>query len=206
MAFDAVAALGLKGGFDKGLPRIQSPSASQGGIGVSMGPSNRNLYLQDKVTTAASATWIRGDHTIKFGDEWKLDNCIDNVVETWVFNAAQTGLPASQGRSLQGGSIGFPYASFLPGRVNNGSVPNPQDPQYRRAALGLFVLDTWMLTLDYGLRWDQQPAPPSATARCRSSATSGAATPSGWGSTRSTSQPPPVVRRPSCCTPGWTTT
>lgn len=167
MAFDPVAELGLRGGFDTGFPRIQSLSSNYGGMGNNMGPSNRNLYLQDKVTSVASASWIVANHTVKYGGEWKFDDFTNrntnNVVGTWIFNAAETGLPATQGQNLQGGSIGFPYASFLLGMVNNANVSNPQDPQYRRYALGLFIQDTWKLTpkltVDYGLRWDYQPAP-----------------------------------------------
>jgi outer membrane receptor protein involved in Fe transport len=81
----------------------------------------------------------------------------------FVFAAAQTGLPALQGVALPGGNVGFPYASFLLGMANTASIGNPVDPQYRKYALGLFVQDTWRLTrkltLDYGLRYDYQPAP-----------------------------------------------
>ena len=51
--------------------------------------------------------------------------------------------------------------SFL-GAVNTASVSNPQDPQYRSRAYSAFAQDTWKatrkLTLDYGLRYDYQPA------------------------------------------------
>ena len=43
------------------------------------------------------------------------------------------------------------------------SISNPQDPQYRRPAWAMFAQDTWKLTrkitLDYGVRYDYQPAP-----------------------------------------------
>ncbi len=166
-SFDGLAELGLKGQFDTGFPRIQSLSSGQGGMGNEMGIRNYNLYVQDKPTAVGSVTKITGNHTLKFGGEYKLDTFTNRnkngVPGTFVFNAQQTGLPATQGQNLQGGSIGFPYASFLLGQIHTASVGNPQDPQYRRYTVGLFVQDTWKvtrrLTLDVGLRYDYQPAP-----------------------------------------------
>ena len=77
------------------------------------------------------------------------------------FSPNQTGNPALQGLTLTGGNVGFRYASFLLGAVDNASVSNPADPQYRRKAWAFFAQDTWKLsrklTLDYGLRYDLQP-------------------------------------------------
>ena len=166
-SFDGAAELGLKGQFDTGFPRLRYLSSGQGGMGNEMGIRNYGLYLQDKPTAVANLVKITGNHTIKFGGEYKLDTFTNRnkggVPGTFDFDAQQSGLPATQGQNLQGGSIGFPYASFLLGRVHNSSVGNPQDPQYRRYTLGLFVQDTWKvtrkLTLDAGLRYDYQPSP-----------------------------------------------
>ena len=63
--------------------------------------------------------------------------------------------PESPGRN-----VGFPYASFLLGLVDNATVNAVQDPQWRKKTWGLFLQDTWKVsrrfTLDYGLRWDLQ--------------------------------------------------
>ncbi|MCX6606025.1 MAG: TonB-dependent receptor [Acidobacteria bacterium] len=165
-SYDAAGQLGLKGGFLAGFPRITSLGGAQGGLGFDIGPTNRTLYLQDKPTAVASATWIKGTHAYKFGGEWKMDNFTNrstgNVAGSYAFAAGQTSMPALQGVALQGGNVGFNYASFLLGFANTASVSNPQDPQYRRPTYGFFVQDTWRLTrkltLDYGIRYDYQPA------------------------------------------------
>ena len=149
-----------------GFPRITGLGGAQGGLGFDIGPTNRTLYLQDKPTAVASSVWIKGNHSYKFGGEWKFDNFTNrstgNVAGTYAFATAQTSMPALQGVALNGGNVGFNYASFLLGYANTASVSNPQDPQYRRPTWGFFVQDTWRvnrkLTLDYGIRYDYQPA------------------------------------------------
>jgi hypothetical protein len=164
--YDAAGQLGLKGAFGLGYPRITGLNSSWGGM-IDTGPTNRTLYLQDKGTGVASVTLVSGNHSYKAGGEWKLDTFTNRssagVPGNYGFGSAQSGLPALQGVALPGGGVGFPYASFLLGMVNSGSVSNPADPQYRRKSWGFFVQDTFKvtrkLTLDYGLRYDWQPAP-----------------------------------------------
>ncbi len=166
MNYDIAGQAGLKGGFGPGYPRITGLGSSWGGM-ADNGPTNRTYYIQDKGTGVASATYIRGDHSYKAGGEWRLDTFTNRgtggVPGSYTFSSAQSGLPALQGVALPGGGVGFPYASFLLGMVNSASVSNPSDPQFRRKSLGFFVQDTWKvtrkLTLDYGLRYDWQPAP-----------------------------------------------
>jgi len=166
MEYDVAGKLGLKGGFGVGYPRITGLNSSWGGM-IDNGPTNRQLYLDDKGTGVASVTFVRGDHSYKAGGEWRLDTFTNRattgVPGNYGFSSAQSGLPALQGVALPGGGVGFPYASFLLGMANSASVSNPQDPQFRRKSWGFFAQDTWKLTrkltLDYGLRWDWQPAP-----------------------------------------------
>src|SRR5262249_31006581 len=77
-----------------------------------------------------------------------------------VFSAVESGLPSTNGQSLQGGSTGFPYASFLLGGVDNGFVGVPSKSRMGSHAFSWFVQDSWKvtrnLTLDYGLRYDFQ--------------------------------------------------
>lgn len=163
--FDPAAELGLTGGFGVGFPRFTGLGNSSGGMGLDFGPTNRTTFIQDKPNWVANATWVRGNHSIKFGGEWKFENFTNrstgNVAGSYGFAAAQTGLPALQGIALQGGNVGFQYASFLLGAANSASVNNPADPQYRRKAYAAFAQDTWKvtrkLTLDYGVRYDYQP-------------------------------------------------
>jgi hypothetical protein len=113
-----------------------------------------------------SATWVHGNHTYKAGAEGRKDiwTDIEQVGTTGIYNvlASETGLPYLQSTTLGGGNIGFPYASFLLGAIDNATVRNEQDPQLRKHAFGLYLQDTWKvtrkLTMDYGVRWDYQTA------------------------------------------------
>lgn len=128
-SYDAAGQLGLRGGFGSGFPRITNLGAAQGGLGFGIGPTNRTLYLQDKPTAVASATWIKGNHSIKYGGEYKFDNFTNQstggVAGVFDFNANQTSMPALQGVALAGGNVGYNYASFLMGFANTASVANP---------------------------------------------------------------------------------
>ena len=155
--------LGFKGQVGSGFPRLTGLIGALGGV-ANLGPTNRTLYLQDKPTAVASATYIRGNHTYKFGGEWRIDTFTNistgGVAGIYGFSNLETSLPSTNGQNLQGGSVGFNYASFLLGRVNNASLSNTQAPQYRRMNWGFFGQDTWKvtrkLTLDLGVRYDLQ--------------------------------------------------
>ncbi len=166
--YDPVAGIGLTGAlFGKGFPRISGlNSATGGGMSLGMG-SNGGLVFADKPTAVLSATFVKNSHTYKAGGEWRIDTltvkAISGMFGSWTFSPTQTGLPSTQGQALSGGDLGLPYASFLLGLVNNGSISNPTDPQSRKPSVSLFVQDNWKitrkLTLDYGLRWDHQGYP-----------------------------------------------
>ena len=160
--YDAAGKLGLTGSATGGgFPRITGLTSSFGGM-LNMGPTNANHYWYGKLTAPATLSYVRENHTIKLGAEFRLESWTDDNTRgasgTLVFGSAETGLPSTQGQALGGGGVGFPYASFLMGRVNNATVNSPQDPQWRNQRWGLFLQDTWKvtrrLTLDYGLRWD----------------------------------------------------
>ncbi len=165
--YDAVGQLGLVGSDTNpaGFPRIANIGSAAGGgptVSAGFGPVNANNYYNDKPTEVVSTTWIRGNHTFKFGEEWRRDIWEDINTRgsqgIYNFSAAETGLPYLSSTTLNGGNVGFPYASFLLGQVDNATVSNLQDPQIRKVGLGLYAQDTWKvnhkLTLDYGLRYD----------------------------------------------------
>jgi hypothetical protein len=166
--YDAVGQLGLVGSATNpaGFPRLTGLSSAFGGVSVSLGPANINHYYEEKPTAVASATWIRNSHTYKIGGEWRKDAFTDRNTRgsqgVYNFSNIESGLPSTNGQNLNGGAVGFPYASFLLGAVDTASLTSPQDPQVRKTALGLFLQDTWKvnrrLTLDYGIRWDLQSA------------------------------------------------
>ena len=169
-----VSALGLKTAAGPGFPQFQNIGSNSfggvneaGGAGNSIGPVNENLYVDNKPTGVASATIVHGNHSFKAGGEWRLDTFTNRnslgTAGVYGFSTAQTSLPSTNGQVLNGGGVGFAYASFLLGQVNNASVSNTADPQYRKMAWSMFAQDTWRmtrkLTVTYGLRYDYQPAP-----------------------------------------------
>jgi Carboxypeptidase regulatory-like domain/TonB dependent receptor len=160
--YDAAGLLGFTGSATGGgFPRIAGLTSSQGGM-LGMGPTNANHYWTGKLTIPLSVSYIHGNHSYKIGGEYRLESYTDRNTRgasgVLNFSAAETGLPSTQGQNLNGGGVGFPYASFLLGRVDNATVNASQDPQWRNSRWGLFIQDTWKvsqkLTLDYGLRWD----------------------------------------------------
>jgi hypothetical protein len=101
-------------------------------------------------------TWIKRDHTIKVGFEYRnIGGNIHtnaNQAGTFVFGRGASG--------LLGVNSGSPIASFLLGAVDNGnSTFRDVDSTYpRQTAWIAHIGDTWRvnekLTVNYGLRWD----------------------------------------------------
>ncbi len=159
--YDSVAELGLPGALVTAFPRFTGLAA----VG-DLGPTNFQLYTQDKPTIVDNLTWTHGNHTFKFGGEYRIDtfnNLANNgAMGTYSFSNQQTTLPSTQGQNLQGGSVGYAYASFLLGLVNNASINNPTSVGFRRSSWAAFAQDSWKLTpkltLELGLRYDLQNA------------------------------------------------
>src|SRR4029434_385428 len=74
----------------------------------------------------------------------------------------QTALPyvvaSNATGSIGGNTIGFPYASFLLGLVNNANAKPPSAGRIGKHQLGFYAQDSWKftrkLTFDIGLRYD----------------------------------------------------
>jgi hypothetical protein len=170
--YDSVQELGLPGALVTAFPRFTGLSPAvfvgnpQAGNMDALGPTNFQLYTQDKPTIVDNLTWTRANHTFKFGGEFRIDtfnNLANNgAMGTYNFSNVQTTLPSTQGQDLQGGSIGYSYASFLLGLVNSASINNPTSVGFRRSSWAAFAQDSWKvtpkLTLELGLRYDLQNA------------------------------------------------
>ena len=164
--FDAVGKLGLTGGLlsPAGFPSVAGLGSNQGGINATLGWNNNTLpRTDDHPTIVLNGTLVKGNHTYKAGAEWWRDFDSSRSGATggsYVFSAAETGLPYLQTTSVGGGTIGFPYASFLLGDADSASIRNQSQVMRRKWAYGAFLQDTWKvtrkITLDYGLRYDLQ--------------------------------------------------
>ena len=139
---------------------LTGPPPAQGGLSpIGSGSVARLNYL--KPTSTASLTWVRNNHTYKFGGEFEVQGFLANLrtyANSWMyFGATETGLPALNGVNLSG-SVGFPFASFLTGRVDSGYFSVPSTVRLGAHSLAGFAQDSWKvtrrLTVDYGLRYD----------------------------------------------------
>jgi hypothetical protein len=160
--YDPVQQLGLKGTNVNLFPSIQGLLGAQGGLSQNLGPGTEARISNTQPTQVASITWVRNNHTYKAGGEGRFEGypAFNNTyANAWIiFTATESGLPSLNGVSLPGGTVGFPYASFMLGGVDNGFIGVPTKTRIGSHAFSWFVQDTWKvtrkLTLDYGLRWD----------------------------------------------------
>jgi hypothetical protein len=139
------------------------------GTSGELGPGGRVDDLFSNFNNIASLTWVKNNHTFKFGGSlnfigyYQLDR--DDLQGLYGFSSAETAEPylstitGGVGASKVGAySLGFPYASFLLGAVDNATVDVNSLARYGKHALGLYAQDSWKITrkftLDYGLRYD----------------------------------------------------
>jgi hypothetical protein len=165
-SFDTLGTLGLRGIPD---PRGRFPyftglntTNGTGGM-INMGPLAQSHIRQERPTANASLTWVRNNHTYKFGGEMIVDGYPSTILAAAVgffnFTANSTSNPfLILNNPVAGVNAGFPYASFLMGAVDNGNIGLPAATRLSNKSFALFVQDSWKvtrkLTLDYGLRWD----------------------------------------------------
>ena len=164
-SFDTLARLGLKGTYGQGrFPRFANLlQAGTGGM-VGMGPILQSTHFEERPTGNVSVSWVKNNHTFKFGGEFLFSGYPSVVfgpaVGQFNFSGNETSLPSTIGVNLGGGTIGFPYASFLLGATDSGAIGLPTDTRLGKHSLAGFAQDSWKVTrkftLDYGLRYDFQ--------------------------------------------------
>jgi hypothetical protein len=146
-----------------------TPCTGTGGM-MSMGPgvgATQSFSKQVAPTWTASMTWVKENHTYKFGADVRTFGYLGHILTAsnglFNFSANQTAQPYNQSSTIGGGTIGFPYASFLLGLVNSGTVNPVSDVRTGKHFIAFFAQDTWKitrrLTLDYGLRYDYATYP-----------------------------------------------
>ncbi len=159
--------LGIVGSPGNGFPRFGALGDNvYGGIAVGFGPGSRNLFIGRRLSGSPALSWVHGNHTFKFGAEWKYDTTNSssktNLSPAYGFSGAETSQPLYGQVLPTGTGIGSTWASFLLGQYDSVTAGNGQALFYRRTSWALYAQDSWKvtrkLTLDYGLRWDlQQP-------------------------------------------------
>jgi hypothetical protein len=163
--YNPQSSLGLKGAtVNRLFPNFTGLSNNQGGM-KNMGPgSNRHPLLYSKPGANLSLSWVKNNHTFKFGGELRLDSNLSSLYTytngIYAFSGNQTAMPNLTSATIGGGTIGFPYASFLLGTADSVRIAPVHNIRLGKHQIGLFAQDTWKvtrkLTVDYGLRWDFQ--------------------------------------------------
>ena len=142
---------------------VKGGMALSGALFGSLGNTSFALWQKDtKPTATASLTWVKGNHTFKFGGEAVFEGLPGNM--SWRskgifgFGQAETADPFATAYAYTNGATGFAYASFLLGQYNSLQVQPLSEIRLGDHTLGFYAQDTWKvsrkLTLDYGLRYD----------------------------------------------------
>ena len=147
----------IPGVADANTPPTINFSDGYESFGSNAGPNDGNLTTRPTWITNNLTTWVKGDHTIKFGLEYRFlsqdFNTNTNTAGTFSFNRLNTGLVGLT-------NSGHPFASFLLGTVSSADAEFRTVNSWGARAHGfvLHVGDTWRvnrkLSVNYGLRWD----------------------------------------------------
>lgn len=161
------ATLGLVGYDNGAFPNFAGlNNATTGGTAIGIGAGAFSNYAQwdQKPTANANMTWVKGNHTFKFGGEAMTDGVINKTRQrangNFSFGNAQTQNLWENGKAGLSGGSGFAYASFLQGTASSLVVSATGNMRLGNHGLGFYAQDTWKatrkLTVDYGLRYDYQ--------------------------------------------------
>lgn len=173
--FDPLEHLGLTGSNLSYFPFISGLDSTMGGS-KDLGADRTGVSKMEKPGGDASMTWVHGRHILKFGGELRFEK-YPSVTEypasgSLHFSAEQTTLPYTYGEYLQGGTVGFPYGSFLLGYVDSGDIGVVSEPRLEKHSWAFFAQDSWKinrkLTLEFGLRYDRQTYPGETDGRIAS--------------------------------------
>jgi hypothetical protein len=126
---------------------------------MSTGAGNPGMQRGQIIQALDNVTWTHGEHTFKFGADFKrLTDHDDNV-----FGNYRSGWYVFDGSSDVGNAIGDPYTSFLLGYPDYTEVSSTNKPTMdgRGYQYAVFGQDDWKiapnLTLNVGLRYELHP-------------------------------------------------
>jgi hypothetical protein len=161
-----IDALGLTGVFT-GIPDDQRgcPGINIQGYAGAGGPVNSyQASNQPMWDVSNTTTWVTGNHTVKFGANyrrwWLQRDLANDFVGNWAFNVGFTGHPVADFLLGYYGSNGV--SVFQPGPFPvEGKVGNPREFNYMYFAP--YIQDDWKvnnrLTVNLGLRYDYRSVP-----------------------------------------------
>ena len=117
-----------------------------------------SLELQNSYTLSDNLTWVKGAHSLKFGTEIRREEFTifqpDAARGTLDFSSTLTDNPGS----LNPGTGGLGFASFMAGLADGGSINNLHNVDYFRQTYSFYTQDDWKvssrLTLNLGLRYE----------------------------------------------------
>ena len=138
------------------FPAIGFGNAVNGISTTNIGNTWQGYYTAGTLILGDSVTWTHGRHSFTYGGNFRayeINGHDGSGAISFNFNNNPTGVPAA-GYNDQ---VGFGFASFLLGNVQNASETTPSDLYGRRKAISLFAQDSWKLTpkltVNLGLRW-----------------------------------------------------
>ncbi len=168
--YNAATDIGFRGAtlirnFPRFAANTQTTATGLGLGGMSaMGPSPQGTNPERRPAVNTTLTWTKGNHTAKFGAEWRLDMLPTGTFTNTAgnFGALGNGItwqPSLLGVTLSGdANVGFPYAEFLMGSVRGFTLSVPINYRISKHQWGAYAQDSWRvtrnLTVGYGLRWD----------------------------------------------------
>lgn len=162
--------IGLRGFYTRQFPNITglgglgAPTTGGVSYGIGAGTFGNQIQWDQKPTGNVNMTWVKNNHTYKFGGEMMVDGIIIHTDARgngiFAFAGNQTRNLWENGPAGLSSNSGFPYASFLLGSANSLTTSPAAQMKLGNHSFGFFAQDTWKvtrkLTLDYGLRYDFQ--------------------------------------------------
>jgi hypothetical protein len=165
--FPTIFALGstLSGGWanSSGYPATPSGASNLFGSVNGVGGTFETWLYEQKPTANTSLTWVKGNHTYKFGGELIIEGYPSEsnwrANGNFTFSNAETSDPWQNGMPLNySNGTGFNYASFLLGTPDSFSLVPPTQTKLGNHQFAFYAQDSWKVTrkftLDYGLRYD----------------------------------------------------
>jgi hypothetical protein len=175
--FNAEQSLGLRGSrLNRLFPNfVPGAAANVGGMSTTGAPAQTTSGSERRPSANINVAEVHGNHSLKYGAEWRQDRYPVSVYTNTAGNYAFTPLvpgvatppptgtgvtaqPALQVANLSQGNTGFGYANFMLGGVQGLTIAVPAVYRTNKHHWALFAQDSWKVnrkfTLDYGLRWD----------------------------------------------------